>query len=123
MTMADVSILIAGLMPYVATLVAKGGARYDNRLPRDWLARQEGWRRRADAAQANGFEAFPLFAAAVLLAELRHGPQARIDLLALGFVAARLAYLACYLADLARFRTLVWGVGLTCAVALFFQGP
>jgi uncharacterized MAPEG superfamily protein len=115
-------ILVAGLLPFVATVIAKSGMRFDNRNPRDWLARQEGWRRRANAAQQNGFEAFPLFAAAVLVAHQTHAPAARIDMLALAFVGLRVGYLAAYLADLAPLRSLLWMAALGCSVALFFQG-
>lgn len=115
-------ILIAGLLPFVATVIAKFGTRFDNRNPRDWLARQEGWRRRANAAQQNGFEAFPFFAAAVLVAHQMNAPAARIDALALAFVGLRAGYLAAYLADLAPLRSLLWMGALGCCVALFFQG-
>ena len=63
----------------------------------------------------------PLFAAAVIVAHLAHAPQARVDHLALGFVAARVGYLGAYLADLAPLRSLLWMAGLGCAIALFFQ--
>ena len=39
--------------------------------------------------------------------------------LALAFISARLAYIACYLADLASLRSLVWLVGLGSSIALF----
>ena len=69
MTIALWCVLVAGILPYVATSIAKAGAeRYDNRDPRAWLDRQEGFRRRADNAQRNSFEAFPFFAAAVIVA-------------------------------------------------------
>jgi len=119
MTTALWCVLVAGLLPYAATLTAKGGARFDNRNPRSWLALQTGWRARAHAAQLNGFEAFPLFAAAVLVAHQLHAPQARVDLLALVFVAARIAYFASYLADLHVVRSIVWFAGIGSAVAIF----
>jgi uncharacterized MAPEG superfamily protein len=120
MTLALWCVLAAGLLPYVATLIAKSGRRgFDNRAPRDWLARQEGFRKRANAAQLNSFEAFPLFAAAVIVAHMLHGPQPLVDLLALGFVVLRLLYLACYLADQSLLRSLVWFLGLGTAVAIF----
>lgn len=122
MTIAFGCVLLAGLLPYVATMIAKGGYRFDNNNPRDWLAKQEGYRRRANAAQANGFEAFPLFAAGVIVAHLNHAPQARMDHLAMAFIAARVAYLGFYLADIAPARSVVWSVGLGCSIALFFQG-
>lgn len=122
MTTAYWCVLIAGVLPYLATIVAKGGVKFDNNNPRDWLAKQEGWRRRANAAQANGFETFPLFAAAVVVAHLTHGPQARVDQLAMVFIAARVAYLGAYLADVAPLRSVLWMTGLGCSIALFFQG-
>nr|MBK7066366.1 MAPEG family protein [Deltaproteobacteria bacterium] len=122
MTTAYWCVLIAGLLPYLAATVAKAGVKFDNNNPRDWLAKQEGWRRRANAAQSNGFEALPFFAAAVIVAHLAHAPQGRIDTLALGFIAARVAHFAAYLADVAPLRSLVWMAGLGCTIALFFQG-
>lgn len=122
MTTAFWCVLIAGLLPYVATVTAKAGARFDNRNPRDWLAKQEGYRRRANAAQANSFEAFPLFAAAVIVAQLTQAPQERVDLLAIAFVVARVLYFVFYLADLAALRSLAWFVGIASAVAIFVAG-
>lgn len=122
MTTAFWCVLIAGLLPYVATVTAKAGARFDNRNPRDWLAKQEGYRRRANAAQSNSFEAFPLFAAAVVVAYFTQAPQDRVDMLAMGFIAARVAYLVCYLADWAAFRSLAWFAGIACAVTIFVAG-
>ena len=122
MTTALWCVLVAGLLPYAATLTAKGGARFDNRNPRAWLALQTGWRARAHAAQLNSFEAFPLFAVAVLVAHQLHAPQPRVDLLAMVFVAARIAYLVTYLADLHVLRSVVWFVGIASAVGIFLAG-
>jgi len=121
MTIAFWCVLIAGLLPYAATLTAKiGGERFDNRNPREWLGAQAGFRRRANAAQLNGFEAFPLFAAAVLTAHVLQAPQPRLDMLAITFVVARVLYLAFYLADQSLLRSLAWFVGIGSAVAIFF---
>ena len=122
MTIAMWCVLIASLLPYVAVGIAKGGAKFDNNNPRDWLAKQTGHRRRANAAQANSFEAFPLFAVAVIVASLLHAPQARVDMLAMSFVAARVAYLICYLADWAALRSVAWLAGMVCAVMIFVAG-
>ena len=122
MTTAYWCVLIAGLMPYAATLTAKGGTRFDNHNPRAWLAAQTGWRARAHSAQLNSFEAFPLFAAAVIVAHELNAPQARVNALALVFVAARGSYLGAYLADLAMLRSIVWFVGIGAAVAIFVAG-
>ena len=122
MTIAYACLLFMGLFPYVAAGIAKKGFEgYDNSMPRQWLARQTGFRARANAAQANLFESLPLFFAAVIIAQIANAPQARIDLLALGFVAARIAYLICYLANWPTTRSIVWLLGLICVVTLFLQ--
>lgn len=123
MTTAYWCVLVAALMPYVATSIAKaGGERYSNRNPRAWLARQEGVRARANAAQQNGFEAFPFFAAAVIVAHLTQAPQDRIDALAVIFIVARVAYVICYVADWHLARSLVWTIGIVATITLFVSG-
>lgn len=123
MTIAFWCVLIAGLLPYLATTIAKGGGeRYDNRDPRAWLEKQEGFRKRAHNAQANAFEAFPLFAAAVVVASLTQAPQERVDALAVLFIVARVAYLVCYLADWHWARSLVWLIGWLATLTIFVSG-
>ena len=113
-------VLVAGLMPYLWTAVAKvAGPRYDNRDVRSWQGRLTGLPHRATAAHLNSFEAFPLFATAVLAAYLTGADAQRTMLLALAFVALRLAYGVVYLLDIAALRSLVWFAGLGCAVAIF----
>ncbi|WP_462115409.1 MAPEG family protein [Lysobacter xanthus] len=116
-------VLVAALLPYVWTVLAKSrGERYDNREPRAWLAKQADPRvQRANAAQMNAFEAFPAFAAGVVLADLAGVADDRIALLAVVFVAARLLHGMFYVAGIAAARSLVWFVGLGCAVALLAQ--
>ena len=122
MTIAYACLLFMGLFPYVAAGIAKKGFEgYDNAMPRQWLSKQTGFRARANAAQANLFESLPLFFAAVIIAHIANAPQARIDLLALVFVTARVAYLICYVANWPTARSIVWLLGLICVVSLFFQ--
>ena len=120
MTIALWCVFLAGILPYAATLTAKVGASgFDNRDPRNWLARQEGFRKRANAAQMNAFEAFPFFAAAVITAHLLQGPQSPVDTLAMAFIGARALYFAFYLTDRDKLRSLAWFVGLGCVIAIF----
>jgi len=122
MTIAYWCVLFMGLFPYVATGIAKKGFEgYDNGMPRQWLAQQTGFRARANAAQANLFESLPFFFVAIVIATIAGAPQGRIDLLALGFVAARIAYLMCYVANWPATRSIVWLAGIACIVAIFFQ--
>jgi uncharacterized MAPEG superfamily protein len=101
-------------------LTAKSRKDFDNANPREWLAKLDGFRARANAAQLNSFEALPLFAAAVIIAHLRGASQGTIDLLAMGFIAARIVFIALYLANLPALRSLAWGVAMLCTVAMFF---
>ncbi len=123
MTIALWCLMVAALLPIACAGIAKWGFQgFDNNRPREWLARQQGWRARAHAAQQNSWEALSIFAAAVLTAEVVGAPQGRVDALALGFVVARFAYIACYLADRASLRSLVWLLGLGLSIALFIVG-
>ena len=120
MLISYASILVVGLMPMICAGISKGGAKdYDNHDPRAWISQQGGFRARANAAQLNSFEAFPFFAVGVILALLTGVDPFVVDLLAALFVAARIAYVACYLADKALFRSIFWSVGYLCVLVLF----
>lgn len=122
MTIAYACVLFMGLFPYVATGIAKKGfEQYDNSMPRQWLAKQTGFRARANAAQANLFESLPFFFAAVIIAHIENAAQSRIDFLAVSFVLARIAYLVCYVANWSTARSIAWLLGLICVIAIFFQ--
>jgi uncharacterized MAPEG superfamily protein len=83
------------------------------------MSRLSGRRARADAAQANSFEAFPFFAAGVLLAMQAGVDALRVDALAIVFVLARVIYIACYVTDRASLRSLFWSLGYLCVLALY----
>lgn len=120
MTLGLWSIFCAGLLPYFATAFAKWGfENYDNNNPRQWLANQTGFRARANAAQANCFESFPFFAAAILVATYTKAPQDDINLLAITYLLARISFIACYLLDKAGLRSLCWSVGVLAIIGLF----
>ena len=113
-------ILIAALLPYVLALVAKTSAPgFNNRNPRAWLAKQTDYRvQRANAAHLNAFEAFAPFAAAVLMAQAAGVDHGRIAMLAVAFVAMRIAHGIFYVADVQMARSLSWLGGFACVVAL-----
>ena len=120
MTLAYACILIAALLPYVWTMVAKSSApKFDNREPRLWLEKQENPKvRRADAAQKNAFEAFPAFAAAVLMAQFANVAPATIGLLAVGFVVFRVLHGVFYVGNQAMLRSVAWFGGFMCMATL-----
>ena len=115
-------VLIAALLPYVWTTVAKSsGERYDNRDPRGWVARQANPRvQRANSAQLNAFEAFAPFAAGVVFAQLAGVPEARIAGLAVVFVVCRALHGLVYTQGMRHsLRSMVWFVAFACVVGLF----
>jgi uncharacterized MAPEG superfamily protein len=127
MTVASFCLLVACVLPIVCAGIAKSGTfstprsqgGYDNRDPRAWLARQTGRRARANAAQANSFEALPLFIAAVLVAQQAGAVQGLVDTLAVVFVLLRVAYIAMYVGDRAALRSVVWIAAFGVCVAIF----
>ncbi|EIK98588.1 hypothetical protein PMM47T1_01080 [Pseudomonas sp. M47T1] len=125
MTVAFWCVLIAMVLPFVCTSIAKfSGGKFgprQNHDPRTFLEKLEGFPRRAHAAQQNSFEAFPAFAAAVIIAYICHNAQqVTMDVLAVMFITSRLLYIICYLADWAMLRSLVWFVGLGLIASFFF---
>lgn len=120
MNTAVLAVLVAGLLPVVCAGIAKWGAKaYDNHDPRAWMARQAGWRMRADAAQQNSLEAFPFFAAAVVLALHGGAPADQVARWAWLFVALRGVYIFCYVTDRATLRSVVWLLGLIVVLRLY----
>ncbi len=120
MTTALWCLFITMFLPIVCAGISKaGGQGYDNAQPRQWLAQQEGFRARAMAAQQNSWEALLLFAIAVLVVHVILGPSDSVNQMAVGFVVARLAYIAAYVANWAMARTLVWLVGFLLTISIF----
>lgn len=120
LTTADWCILVAGLVvPFVFTIYAKSSKGFDNSRPREYMENLAGARKRAHWAVQNGYETYPLFVAAVLLAERAAVAQPTVNMLAAGFVVCRLAYGLMYVLDKATLRSLVWLASMGCVVALF----
>lgn len=129
-TVAYWCVLVAALLPIVCAGIAKAGmfgksrreGGYDNQDPRAWLARQTDWRARANAAQANSFEALPFFIGAVIIAHQLGAHQARLDILAFLFVVLRLLYIMMYVSGMANVRSAVWVLALLANIAILFSG-
>ncbi|BCO27895.1 hypothetical protein MIZ03_2786 [Rhodoferax lithotrophicus] len=129
-TLAYWCVLVAALLPLLCAVIAKWGGLgksrkdggFDNHNPRAWLARQTDWRARANAAQANSFEALPFFIGAVLIAHQLGAYQTRLDLLAFVYVVLRVVYILMYVANLASLRSLVWVLALAINVTILFAG-
>jgi uncharacterized MAPEG superfamily protein len=104
----------------VASVKWIGFRRFDNARPRDPSFYEDPIRARALGAHQNGLEAFPFFAAAVLLAEFRIAPQRLIDELAILFLIVRVAYVFTYLGNRPTLRSILWSIGFAINIAIFF---
>lgn len=129
-TVAYWCVLIAALLPMVCAWLAKSGSfgksgkdgGFDNRNPRAWMARQTDWRARANAAQANSFEALPFFIGAVIIAHLLGAGQTLLDMLAFVYVMLRIFYILMYVSDMPTARSAVWAAGFLVNIAILFIG-
>ncbi len=129
-TIAYWCVLFMAILPIVCTGIAKYGmfgksrrdGGYDNHNPRAWLAKQTDWRARANAAQANTFEALPFFFAAVIIAHQLQARQTVVDILAFMFVVLRMSYVLMYVADMAKTRSVIWFAALLINIWILFTG-
>ena len=127
MTIALFCILLAAVMPITCAGLAKGRAMsvshrdggYDNRNPRDWIAKQDGFRKWAQAAQENCWEALPFFAAAVIVSHMLGVIGWLPNVLAVSFIVLRAIYIWFYVTAKQRQRSVVWSVAFSVNVAIF----
>ncbi len=118
MTIAFWCVLVAALLPYAPFGLVKG---LDAKNPRVKVRDLTGLPARAHSAHLNAFEAFPPFAAAVIISHLTLGANAWTNILALAFLVARFAHMGFYLADQSTLRSAAFGIGLAIVVAMFIH--
>jgi uncharacterized MAPEG superfamily protein len=123
MTIAEWCVF-ASLMLYILSIGSVKWlrfGRFDNSKPRDPAFYEDPIAARALGAHQNGIEAFPFFAAAVLLAEFRACPQGLVNELAILFVIVRIAYVFTYIGNRPTLRTILWSIGFAINIAIFFM--
>lgn len=122
MTIAELCLPLMVILVIVSIGPAKmdGIREFDNAYPRDPNFYRPGLRARSLAAHQNGWEAFPFFAAAVIVAEMRGAEQGVVNALGVSFLLLRVVYLLMYLGNRPSLRSAVWGLGFVCNLALFF---
>jgi uncharacterized MAPEG superfamily protein len=129
-TMAYWCLLVAAILPIICAGIAKGGTfgkprkdgGFDNHNPRAWLARQTDWRARANAAQANTFEALPFFFAAVIIAHQLGAIQITLDILCFLWLMLRMLFVIAYVGDMATARSGLWFAALLVNLVILFVG-
>jgi len=113
-------LIISGVMPILCAATAKWGFKdFDNSDPRSWLSKQTGFRARANAAQANSFEAFPFFAVGVFCALNAHVDLQKLSAACVGFVLARALFILFYVIDKPTLRTVAWCAAFFCGLFNF----
>ena len=101
--------------------MAQARAGYDNRNPRAQQAQLTGWGARAAAAHANGFEAFPIFAAGAVLSVATGHDDATGVAIGWAWIASRVVYTALYVMDRDKLRSTVWGIGLMLSLSQYLR--
>jgi len=119
MTIAYWCVLVAALLPLIIVIVAKAGVQGDNHYPRDDVAHLPPRNRRAYAAHLNAYEAFPFFAAAVIIATTQGAASAVLNLLAAIYILLRIAHAGFYIADQATARSISFGLAWLVNIAIF----
>ena len=129
-TIAYWCVFAAAMLPFACAWLAKapgmgkprkqGG--FDNADPRGWLAKQTDWQARANAAQANSFEALPFIIGAVIIAHQLGAARGVVDILAIVYLTLRIIYVVMYVAGLPAIRLGIWLLALLVNVGIFFSG-
>lgn len=119
MSIAIWCILAAAILPMLAAFPAKLNKEFDNSNPRDPAFWADGFRKRAQNAQSNGFEAFPVFAISVIVGLGHGGDPVWIDKLAVLFICLRVIYTLCYWTDRATPRSVAWAMAYLSVIGIF----
>lgn len=126
MTIAFWCLMVAAILPLTVSWVSgyfrhKQFGKVDNKLPRAQNSQLTGAGERAVAAQQNSWEALAVFSAAVMVSHLGGADPERAGMAAMLFIAARLVYIVCYLADKDALRSLSFIAGFGCCIWLFLM--
>ena len=123
MTIPFICLVIGAFLPYLwaftgSYLRARQLGGLDNNNPRQQVAQAKGAAARAYAAQQNAWEALPVFAIAVFMANVADPESVTGNYAAMVWVLARLSHGLLYISDLAAMRSLSFLVGIACVITL-----
>lgn len=117
-------LIIAIIIPYIIAGITgyfkmKQFGSVDAKNPRLQAAKLEGVGARADAAQANAWEALAVFTGAVFIAHLAGADAEKSALAAQLFILFRVLHIGFYIGDIAPMRTASFFGGFACCIWLF----
>ncbi len=116
-------LVIGAVLPYIwlpFTAPARFDKGFDNKLPRVQQAELRGRAARALGAHNNAFEAYLMFAAAVLLAHVLGASPETAGMLSVAWVIARVLHGGMYLVNIDFARTGAFFAGLVANLGLFY---
>lgn len=106
-------------LPFLIVGYARVKVGYDVSAPRAMFDKLPPYAQRATWAHQNSFEAFPIFAAAALMAYVT-GQNSSIAIgAAIAFIVVRLLYSIFYISNIPLARSLMFGIGSLCSATLF----
>lgn len=106
-------------IPYLAVAYGRFQVGYDMAAPRAMFDKLPPYAQRANWAHQNTLEAFPIFAAAALMAYVTGQNSQLAQIAAITFVVARLLYSGFYIANIPLGRSLMFAIGSLCSGTLF----
>ena len=106
-------------LPFLLVAYARLQVGYDLGAPRSMFDKLPAYAQRATWAHQNAIEAFPIFAAAALMAYVTGVNSSFAPSIALTFLGARLLYGVFYVADIPWGRSLMFAIGSLCSFTLF----
>lgn len=92
----------------------------DNKMPRQQITQLDGAGHRAIAAQLNSWEALAMFIAALVALHMAAVSWESVAILCMAFVACRIVYVLCYLANQDILRSLSFLAGFGICLYFFY---
>ncbi|WP_315836642.1 MAPEG family protein [Bradyrhizobium prioriisuperbiae] len=119
MPLAYWCVLITAILPIAIVSFAKAGGGGDNHDPRAGIDSLPDRQRRGYFAHLNAYENFPFFAVAVVVAVTMGAPIHIVNILAVIYVALRIAHALLYIGNIPTARSLVFLAGYLVNIAIF----
>ena len=121
-----ICLALATLLGIVQMAIGANAARAQQGLkwatgPRDEPMPVTGVAGRLQRAFANYLEAYPFFAAAILMVIVSDTRGGLSEAGAIAFLAARIAYVPLYASGVPRWRSLVWFIGLIGVILVLLE--
>lgn len=114
--------LVAVLLPYLAkvplAIAMHKESKYDNNYPRTQQSKLTGFGARALAAHQNSFESLIVFSVALAVILATNNISITIQVLAVTYIVARIAYCIMYYINFSKLRSVMWLIAILCPLGM-----